>query len=89
MCVRTCVCTCSWGFSEQEMGTQKRGAENKTAGGSRDGDGICFPGRWLAGEAVPLSVAFVLQSGESPCFNACRLTTHCYYTVSMCTSCVI
>lgn len=65
----------------------RREVENKIARG--------LP-RWswyLFSLALPrrpsLDPAFVLQCCESPRFNACRLTMHCYYTVFMFTSCVI
>lgn len=75
------------GFSEEEMWTYGREVENKIAPWLLRWEWYLFS--WELARRHALYPAFVLQSRESPCFNACRLTMHCYYTVFMFTSCVI
>lgn len=69
------------------MWTYGREVENKIAPWLLRWEWYLFS--WALARRHALYPAFVLQSRESPCFNACRLTMHCYYTVFMFTSCVI
>lgn len=87
--VCACVLMGGVGFQKRRSVKLHEGKEKiKWDAGCQDGDEICFPSCSPAGQPPP-QPAFVLQSSESPRFNACRLTMHCYYTVFMFPSCVI
>lgn len=79
-----CVCVLQ-GLAEKEMWKYGREVENKIALGCRDRNDICFPWLWQGG----LLSSQLLSFRAHACFNACRLTMHCYCTVFMFTSSVI
>lgn len=88
-CVREWVCMCVVRAFRREMWKYRRGVENKIAPRLPRWRWYLFFSHTAPARQHSPHPAFVLQSCESPCFNACRLTMHCYYTVFMFTSCVI